>query len=144
MTEEEELALAVQKAIDHCGDDEEISPAWVATQVMTDIEFSRSLHRLGYAGCHLELRQMARVRLRKRFDPADAEEDPQQEMFPSTLQKRYPRRPRANEEPVYAPIHSLSDDDIAFNVERMRRGALALQKHANRLEAWNANRRGAA
>ena len=69
MTEEQRLAAAVQTIIDANMDAAEISPSWVATEAMAAIKFPRELHRLGYAGCHLELRQIARSKLRRQFDP---------------------------------------------------------------------------
>lgn len=140
MTEEEELSSIVQKIIDLCIKTAEVSPAWVATQAMTVIGFDRSLHRLGYAGCHLELRQIARAKLRGRFDPVEPKTDDIDDLFPETLQERYPRKPKRGEEPVYVLLHLLTDDDVAYNVKRMRRAAGALNRHADRLDAWNAAR----
>lgn len=141
MTDEEELALVVQKVIDQNPDAKEISPAWVATAAMADIAFPRSLHRLGYAGCHLELRQIARSKLRRQFDPtAAAASTPIDDFFPETLQDRYPRQPRPNEEPTYILLGFLNDEDLAYNVSRMRRAGNALLKHADALEAYGDNR----
>lgn len=140
MTEEEELAAVVQRIIDLCVHTAEVSPAWVATQAMVVIGFDRGLHRLGYAGCHLELRQIARAKLRGRFDPVEPKSDDIDDLFPETLQERYPRRPKRGEEPVYVLLHLLTDDDVAYNVKRMRRAAGALNRHADRLEAWNSAR----
>jgi hypothetical protein len=99
MTDEEKLAQTVQSIIEHNADLVAISPAWVATAAMQAIEFPRDLHALGYAGCHLELRQMARAKLRRQFDPVSLIEgaaDDGEDLFPDTLQDRYPRRPHPN------------------------------------------------
>jgi hypothetical protein len=44
------------------------------------------------------------------------------------LHQRYPTRTKANEEPEYVLLDRLSDDEVQYNVERMRRAALGLQK----------------
>jgi hypothetical protein len=148
MTAEELLYAAVQKVIDDHVNVGEVSPSWIATQVMLDIDFARELHELGYVGCHLEVRQIARHKLRKQHDPnarvADVIRDEQQEMFPETLQDRYPRRQKTGEEPIYALRHLLTHDDVQFNTDRMRRGGRALLKHADALDEWDLSRRGAA
>jgi len=143
MTDIERLHAAVQLVIDKQGSADEVSPASIATEVMRAIEFPPELHELGYVGCHLEVRQIARQKLRRQHDPnarvagSIAGED---ELFPDTLQERYPRRPRPNEDPVYAKRDALTDEDVAYNVGRMRRGARALLKHADALEAWHVDR----
>jgi hypothetical protein len=136
MSDEEELAQAVQKVIDDNADLGEISPAWVATAVMKAIGFPRDLHPLGYVGCHLELRQIARQKLRHQFDPTSAAHDEGEDLFPDTLQDRYPRRPDRGQEPVYVVRSLLSRVDVAYNVERMRRAGRALLRHADALEEW--------
>ena len=142
-SEERELGIIVERVIDLYRATKDVSPAWVATQAMTILEFPRSLHRLGYVGCHLELRQIARGKLRKRFDPtavADADADEIDDLFPEPLQERYPAARKKGEEPVYRLLHELTDDDVAYNLRRMRSAASALDKHADRLQAWHAGR----
>jgi phospholipid N-methyltransferase len=144
MTAEEQLYAAVQKVIDDYRLVGEVSPSWIATQVMSEIEFPQSLHILGYVGCHLEVRQISRQKLRHAHDPyanVKASIEAEDDLFPETLQERYPREPRKAEEPIYALRDLLTEADVRFNVERMRRGGKALLKHADALEAWNAERR---
>lgn len=144
MTAEEQLYAAVQTVIDDYQDAGEVSPSWLATQVMDKIEFPRSLHALGYVGCHLEIRQIARQKLRRAHDPnarVEASVEGEDDLFPETLQERYPRQPRPPEEPIYAKRDLLTRADVQYNVERMRRGGRALLKHADALEAWDAERR---
>jgi len=139
MTDEEELSLEVQKIIDRHRFTAEVSPSWVATAVMQAIKFPRDLHRLGYVGCHLELRQIARGKLRRQFDPATAAEEyarGQSELFPDTLQDRYPRKPKAGEEPMYVFREVLSDEDCEYNLARMEKAGHALLKHADAFRAW--------
>jgi hypothetical protein len=147
MTDEEQLAQAVQTIIERHSDLVAISPAWVATAAMQVIEFPRDLHALGYAGCHLELRQMARSKLRRQFDPvtrADDAADYGEDLFPDTLQDRYPRHPRSMCEPEYVQRARMSRDDLDYNVERMRRAGSALLRHADALQEWGASHLGEA
>lgn len=146
MSEEERLYAVVQRVIDGCSLVREVSPSWVATEVMSAIRFPRQLHELGYIGCHLEVRQIARHKLRRMHDPEERirESLDQGELqFPDTLQDRYPRRQQPGEEPRYILREWMEETDVTFNVERMRRAGRALLKHADALEAWHAGRRAA-
>jgi hypothetical protein len=140
MSDEGELAIEVQKVIDARAAIWEISPDWIATETMLAIRFPRTLYRLGYAGCHLELRQIARGKLRRQFDPTSAADpdaaDEEEDLFPDTLQDRYPRRRKRGEPPSYVLRVLMSRTDVEFNVRRMRRVGAALQKHADALEEW--------
>lgn len=144
-TEEEQLAAIVERVIDLHITLTDVNPASIATQAMAVIDFPQTLHRLGYAGCHLELRQIARAKLRKRFDPtAIADDDADPDLFPETLQERYPAARKRGEEPTYRRLDALTDEDIRYNTNRMRRAAGALDRHADRLEAWHRGRAKAA
>jgi hypothetical protein len=147
MTDEEELGLIVERVLELHASSKDVNPAWIATTAMTLIEFSRDLHRLGYAGCHLELRQIARSKLRKRFDPtaiADDDSDEQPDFFPETLQERYPVARKRGEEPTYRKLVELTKPDVHYNVNRMRKASAGLGRHADRLEAWDEARGDAA
>jgi len=147
MTAEEQLYAETRRVIEEQGDVPTVSPAWIATHVMCAIEFKPALHYLGYAGCHLQIRQMARQELRKRHDPNARLQDElnsgQSEMFSDTLQDRYPRRVPQGEEPVYILRDLMDDDDVDFNATRMRRGAMGLLRHVDALLAWHGGRRAA-
>lgn len=145
---EEQLYAVVQKVITDNDTMAEISPAWIATQVMCAIQFPRRLHELGYVGCHLEVRQIAREKLRHRHDPTtrigDAIRNEQMELTFDALQDRYPRKTPAGEEPVYITRLLMTHDDVRYNTERMRRGGRALLKHADALDEWDQSRRASA
>lgn len=148
MSAEEQLYAVVQKVITDNDAMAEISPSWIATQVMCAIHFPRRLHELGYVGCHLEVRQIARQKLRHQHDPntraGDYIRDEQLELTFDTLQDRYPRKTRPGEEPVYVARLTMSHEDVLFNTERMRRGGRALLKHADALDEWDQSRSDAA
>ena len=143
--DEKRLNEEVQKLISANVLTPEISPAWVATQVAIVIKFPRRLHSLGYAGCHMALRQIAREKLRRQFDPTSVIDEAlkhgeDDDLFPETLQDRYPRRKRRGEERVYILRALMDDDDVAYNVQRMRKAGRALLKHADALEEWSSRR----
>jgi hypothetical protein len=111
-----------------------ISPSWLATEAMAAIYFPRQLHDLGYDGCHLQFRQIARSFCRQHFDPEVVVEN---DLFPETLQQRYPQQQTdGSQEPVYVLLDLLSQEDILFNVERLRKEASAKLRHADALDAW--------
>jgi hypothetical protein len=117
-----------------------LNPAWLATEAMHVIAFPRELHNIGYKGCHLEFRQIARSFCRKRFDPAEAEAP---DLFPETLQARYPQRPTdPDADPVYVLLDLMDDSDIQYNIDRLRKEARAKLRHADALEAWARQRFG--
>jgi hypothetical protein len=144
MSAEEELYAVTRKVVNEHDDAPTISPTWIATHVMCEIRFRPTLHHLGYAGCHLQVRQIARQVLRERHDPPTRVNDQlasgQGDFFSDTLQPRYPRHTRPGEEPLYVLRELMTEQDVAWNEERMRRGGEALLKHADALRAWHGQR----
>lgn len=136
--QDDPLYRVVGAAYEKHKDQGEISPSWLATLAMVEIGFGRDLHELGYIGCHLHLRQVARYFCGKKFDPEENIED---DLFPETLQQRYPKKPTDKDsEPVYILLDLLSDDDVKYNVARLRKESSAKLKHADALEAWGRSR----
>src|SRR5882762_7036677 len=112
-----------------------ISPSWVATEALSSIDPNKKSPPLVSLGCHLELRQLARGQLRKRFENGD-EEIRQDDLFPA-LQPRYPTpRSQQLEEPEYILREEMSDADIDYNINRLRKEAEAKQLHADALAAY--------
>ena len=136
MSAEEELWAVTRKVVNEHEDAPTISPTWIATHVMCEIRFKPALHHLGYAGCHLQVRQFARqAALREQHDPPERVNQQlssgQGDFFSDTLQPRYPRQTKPGEEPVYVLRHLMTEQDVNWNEERMRRGGEALLKHAD-------------
>jgi hypothetical protein len=117
-----------------------ISPSWVATEAMHDLDRGRTVehdHPMIWQGCHLQLRQIARQLLAQRFERGEEEED----LLFTDLQWRYPTaRSATAEEPEYILRDLMSDEDITYNVQRMRAEAIAKMQHADALEAWGRRR----
>lgn len=138
MTEHSRLYEIVSAVYEDHKDLGSISPSWLATEAIVRIDFPRSLHEVGYVGCHLQMRQIARGFCRQRFDPTETHED---DLFHGMLQQRYPAAHSVDEEPVYLLLETLSDTDVAYNVARLRKEADAKLRHADALEAWGRRRK---
>jgi hypothetical protein len=133
----------VAEVYGRCREQPEVSPAWLATQVMVEIAAERAENEIEYLLAHLQARQIAREFCRKHIeDDETAERD---DLFPGSLQHRYPKMPaKAGEEPVYVLRDLMSDDDVAYNVARLHDEADSKLLHADALEAWGKDRRRAA
>lgn len=139
MTEERKLAEIIARIIDSHGAAVKISPSWVAHAAMLELDPGRAAPLLVYAGCNLELRQIARGQLRGRFEPDDTEGE-EHDLFPD-LQRRYPTaRSASKEDPEYVLLEYLEPTDIGFNVARLRAEGRAKLKHADALEAYSRSR----
>jgi hypothetical protein len=109
-----------------------VNPRWMATQAMTEIKFPRSLHEIGFSGCHAHFTQMFRSHLRgqsgKRFEA---------DLFPDTLQKRYPRKQlTADGEAEYVLRDRMTEEDANYNIDRLTKEGGAKLRHADALRSW--------
>ncbi|HEX3587826.1 MAG TPA: hypothetical protein VH024_17635 [Candidatus Angelobacter sp.] len=110
----------------------------------------RLLHRPAKSQAQIddEIGSIWRDLFGERTDPNDqiaASVAGEDNLFPETLQERYPRQPKRDDaERVYALRDALTEDDVQHNILRMRQGGRALLKHADALDAWNRNRHTAA
>jgi hypothetical protein len=144
----DQLSEVVERIIEKRRGQPRISPTWVATEAMRELDRHNRVERqapLIWAGCHLELRQIARRKLANRFDPeSDDDARAKDQLFPE-LQWRYPTmRSAAGEEPEYVLRDLLIEEDIDHNVARLRAEADSKNQHADALEAWGRSRRTAA
>lgn len=139
MTEERRLAEIIQRIIDSRGEAISISPTWVAAEAMKEIDPERAAPMLVHAGCNLHLRQIARARLRHRYEPDD-DVGEEHDLFPG-LQRRYPTaRSARTDEPEYVLLEHLTHIDIGYNVARLRAEASAKLAHADALKAYGDER----
>jgi hypothetical protein len=138
------LIEIVVRIIDIRRDEGRIGPSWVATEAMRELDPYHAVERqqpLVWLGCHLELRQLARGVLGRRFDPEKTVEPTADDLFPD-LQWRYPEaRSATADEPIYILRDLMSDADVGYNVARLRAEAAAKNRHADALEAWHRRRR---
>jgi hypothetical protein len=136
MTEERRLAEIIQRIIELRRGEVSISPTWVAQEAMIELDPERQAPMLVYAGCTLQLRQIARGELRKKFDPDDDGRGDTHDLFPE-LQHRYPTARSARDaEPEYILLEHLTSVDISYNVARLRSEAAAKMAHADALQAY--------
>jgi hypothetical protein len=142
--EESQLADIIARIIDIRRVLPRINPSWIATEALKELDPSASSHPLVRAGCHLQLRQIARAQCRKLFD--DGGEDDNSPRFTgfSGLQWRYPAaHSKDNPEPEYVLLEQMSLGDIDYNIRRLTLEGHAKLKHADALEAWGRSRKGA-
>jgi hypothetical protein len=114
-----------------------IDPEFLANGAMEIIRFDKSLHPLGWVGCNMHLRQLARAFCRRNFDPAAAAMEDNYvvgDLFHDTLQNRYPRKPLPGHAPEYVLREHLTEVERWFNIDRMRGASRALQRHSDALE----------
>jgi len=143
--EENALVSLVARLVDLRAATIKISPSWIATEAMNELDPGRHSIALVYSGCHMHLRQLAREQLRKKFEDRDTQEEgnKQYEMF-SDLQDRYPSaRSQSEPEPTYVLRDYMTDLDVEYNATRLEREGVAKIKHARTLRAWNRARRAA-
>lgn len=118
-----------------------ISPTAIAMDVHAEYGGTEEDEHIQYASIE-HFKQMARQRLRKRFDPVSQDAmDVQDDMFSGELQKRYPIPRAKDEEPQYKLRWLLTDDERSFNLSRMRKAANRLLAHADAFEAeWRSKK----
>jgi hypothetical protein len=147
---ESQLASVVARIIEIRRSQVKIHPSWIATEALKEIDPGGQSVALVSAGCHLQLRQIAREQCRKLFDEdgasrrPDAETDP---MFPTFehLQWRYPvckhlrivgEGGEERKEPEYVLLEYMTGDDVDYNCARLESEADAKMAHARALRAW--------
>jgi hypothetical protein len=144
MTVQDELSQAVSMAYDRRRTETKVSPTAIATEAMKIIRFPADLHPLGYVGCHLHLRQVARGFCRRQFDPLvndDPDDGRQAFLFEGTLQERYPTmRRQEDDEPEYVLRDHMTDEDIEYNAARLEARGNALLRHAQALRLFGRQR----
>lgn len=143
--EESQLADIVTRIIDIRRAQVRINPSWIATEALNEIDPANLSLSLVRIGCHLQLRQIARAQCRKLFgDEAGEERDPDEPEFAEfkELQWRYPAaHSKGQQEPEYVLLDHMSNSDVTYNVQRLRREGMAKLKHADALVAWDSTRR---
>jgi hypothetical protein len=138
---ESPLVEIVARIVDLRRDQGRISPSWVATEAMLQIDPEKVIQQrfpLAYLASHLELRQIARSVCRGLFEDDDDKsgDSRQHELFPD-LQWRYPAaKSKDQEEPEYVLRELMEPEDVYYNVSRLRAEAETKLRHADALEAW--------
>jgi hypothetical protein len=134
MTKEEgQLAEVVARIIELQRNQMRINPSWIATEAMKVIDPKNRSIELVRIGCHLQLRQTARGQCRKSFESPDEGDDDQPQFVGfDDLQWRYlTARSKGLPDPEYILREGMTDEDIAYNVARLRREGRAKRQHAD-------------
>ncbi len=129
----DQLTESVNECINNYAGDVEISPASVALCAYGLLDPEGVSPQVVQWGCNLELRALARAVLRKNFDPVDADEPRQHQLFPD-LQERYPTK--RNGGPKYVLLDHLSMEEGFYNVERLRNEGNKKIAHGDSLEEY--------
>lgn len=119
-----------------------LMPSWIANEAFQILDpQGESPYPIRVAATE-HLKQIARQQLRGKFEPDTDDDIVQHEMFPG-LQDRYPAAKSDKDgEPVYVSLPLLTDEDIAWNVQRLRREGKTKLQHATRLERFGQDRAG--
>lgn len=139
MSLHEAISTAMTRFIDDRRDCAIISPAAVAAATLREFNPDTLEPHIEYASLE-HFKNMARKVLAHRFDD-DGDENPsyaaQGEMFSGHLQDRYPLPRKRGDDPVYKLREQLTDDEVRWNLQSLRRSADARLAHADALEAWS-------
>lgn len=136
MSDMKALRVLIYQLVDSRQAQSHISPSWIATEALAQLDPTSQAPVLVGIAAHFELRQLARACLRLKFEPEDGVLNAQHDLWPQ-LQTRYPIvRGQVQDEPQYAMLESLSKADVAYNVARLRKEGQAKIDHADALEDW--------
>lgn len=140
--EQQSLIDVVNSAILNSSNQIRVSPSWVANSAYKSLDPTELAPYRARLAATEHLKQLARQQLRGKFDPKEDETGLEQhDLFPD-LQRRYPIKHESQDgDPIYVNLEDLTDPDIQWNVQRLRREATTKQKHAAALEQWAAERR---
>jgi hypothetical protein len=117
-----------------------ISPTSVALAMLNKYGTPGLEMHIQYASLE-HFKQMARKALSGRYDAeSDESEAHQADLFSGHLQTRYPTPRKRGDDPLYKLLEALTDDEVRWNVQTLRRSADARQLHADALEAWGQHR----
>lgn len=144
MTMHEDLHTALQQKIESLEGVTLLSPTSVALAVQRHFAGDQLLEpHVQYASLeHLKL--MARQVLAKRFGSFGAPPEDDQPYLDETfsnLQKWYPTPRKGGQERGYKKLEDLSDDEVLWNINMLKRSAGARIDHAEALKNWMESRR---
>lgn len=142
MTLHESIKTEMARFIDDRRDCAILSPAAIASATL-DAFISETLEpHIEYATLE-HFKGMARKVLAHQFDDEGDENRAyavQGEMFSGHLQDRYPLPRKRGEDPVYKLRDQLTNEEVRWNLQSLRRSADARLAHADALEAWHQSR----
>jgi len=134
VTDERKLMEVLAAIYERRSGEINVSPSWLATEAMAELDPERNAPDLVYRAAHLQLRQVARSICRRKFEEDGADQE-QHDLFPQ-LQRRYPAAHSTDIEPVYVLLEHVTEADVMFNLRRLRSEADTKLRHADAFEAW--------
>ena len=135
MSVHEQINTDLQKLIDNAGEAAIITPVSLARALCDRYADAPLSAHTEYTSVE-HLKTMARKKLARSYSAESGETKSQQsEMFTGTLQERYPIPHKSGEEASYKLRRLLTDSERQWNVEYLRKSALARMEHADALEA---------
>lgn len=141
MSLHEELVDAIHREMEATGEAIPLSPTAVAIAVQRRYADGIVEPHLQYASLE-HIKQMARRLMAARHEPAREGTDVlQEEMFAGYMQDRYPIPREKGAEPVYKSREYMSDEEMFWNADQLRKSGKARIEHADAILAWVENRR---
>jgi hypothetical protein len=138
MTIREDITTVIGQWIDDRGEIAVISPTALAVATMRYFEDGGIEPHVEYTSLE-HFKQIARQVLAHRYDDEGEDNEAyggdQGELFSGSLQDRYPLPRRRGAEPQYKLRRLLTATERAWNVEQLRKSAMARLEHADALEA---------
>jgi len=135
-----DITNAINLEIENLGSAIALSPTSVALAVQRGFTSQSMEPHVQYTSLE-HIKHMARKALSGRFEESgDANDAHQGDMFSGQLQDRYPTPRERGCDPVYKLRDHLSTSEAQWNVDTLRKAANARMRHADALDAWNANR----
>lgn len=115
---------------------ESISPSYLASSVISKFGQNNMHPMMSYLALE-HAKSIARKLLASRFSidatESNAYTSAQQDLFTGQLQERYPVQVAKGHDPQYKPLQFLSDADLTWNINQLRKSAKARFEHARAL-----------
>lgn len=137
----EDITVEMQRILSAQLQDDIVTPDSLADAAMAAFFDVAKLEPHNHYLSREQAKQIARHTLARSYNVEGNESAAYQgELFSGRLQDRYPIPRKLGEEPAYKKLGILTDDEIAWNVAKLRKSAVARLQHADALEAYGAER----
>jgi len=135
-----DITDAISREIENLGSAIVLSPTSVALAVQRSFSTESMEPHVQYTSLE-HIKHMARKALSGQFEESGEDNAAHQgDMFSGQLQDRYPVPRERGSDPIYKLREHLSSSEAQWNVDTLRKAANARLRHADALDAWNANR----
>ena len=139
MSQHNQITQYMNQKINQLGNVESISPSYLASMISADYGDEKTHPIMSYMA-YEHAKSIARKLLANKFsiDATDSRSysSEQQELFTGILQERYPVRVNKGQDPQYKPLSYLSESDLDWNINQLRKSAKARIAHADALAQY--------